>query len=55
MDVGDAERPIIRVKDLVEYKQDPKVDDEEEPEQDETLYKPYDYKTKPTPGAWRST
>ncbi|HEX3738465.1 MAG TPA: TAT-variant-translocated molybdopterin oxidoreductase [Terriglobales bacterium] len=42
MDVGDAERPIVRVKDLADYKQEPI--DAEKPEQNETLYKPYDYK-----------
>jgi molybdopterin-containing oxidoreductase family iron-sulfur binding subunit len=46
MDVGDAHRPIVRVKDLEEYKQEPEVDDEK-PAPNETLYPAYDYKSEP--------
>jgi molybdopterin-containing oxidoreductase family iron-sulfur binding subunit len=46
MDVGDAHRPIVRVKDLEEFKQEPKFDDEA-PAPDETLYPGYDYKDEP--------
>jgi MoCo/4Fe-4S cofactor protein with predicted Tat translocation signal len=46
MDVGDAERPLIRTKDLDEYKKEANFD-EEKPQENETLYPPYDYKSQP--------
>lgn len=46
MDVGDAHRPIVRVKDLDDYKKDPEFDDEK-PAPTESLYPGYDYKDEP--------
>jgi MoCo/4Fe-4S cofactor protein with predicted Tat translocation signal len=46
MDTGDAERPIVRVKDLEDYKKEPESD-EERPQPTETLYPAYDYKSEP--------
>ncbi|HEY7098127.1 MAG TPA: TAT-variant-translocated molybdopterin oxidoreductase [Terriglobales bacterium] len=46
MDVGDDHRPIVRTKDLEEFKKEPKFDDES-PAKDETLYPAYDYKDEP--------
>ncbi len=46
MDVGDDERPIIRTADLEEYKKEG-ARDEDAPENNETLYPPYDYKSEP--------
>jgi molybdopterin-containing oxidoreductase family iron-sulfur binding subunit len=46
MDVGDAHRPIVRVKDLEDYKKEPEFDDEK-PAGNETLYPAYDYKSEP--------
>jgi MoCo/4Fe-4S cofactor protein with predicted Tat translocation signal len=46
MDTGDAERPIVRVKDLEDYKKEPESD-EEKPQPNETLYPAYDYKSEP--------
>jgi len=46
MDVGDAHRPIVRVKDLEEYKKEQEFDDEK-PARTETLYPGYDYKDEP--------
>jgi Fe-S-cluster-containing dehydrogenase component len=43
MDVGDEHRPIVRVKDLEDYKREPKFD-EENPQPNETLYPGYNYK-----------
>jgi MoCo/4Fe-4S cofactor protein with predicted Tat translocation signal len=37
MDTGDAERPVVRVKDLEDYKKEPEFD-EEKPQPTETLY-----------------
>ena len=37
MDTGEAERPVVRVKDLDEYKKEPEFD-EEKPQPTETLY-----------------
>ncbi|HKW18488.1 MAG TPA: TAT-variant-translocated molybdopterin oxidoreductase [Terriglobales bacterium] len=46
MDVGDAHRPIVRTKDLEEFKKEPKFDDEA-PAPTESLYPGYDYKDEP--------
>ncbi|MGH9515965.1 MAG: TAT-variant-translocated molybdopterin oxidoreductase [Terriglobales bacterium] len=46
MDTGDAERPIIHVQELEDYKKAPESD-EERPKADETLYPAYDYKSEP--------
>jgi MoCo/4Fe-4S cofactor protein with predicted Tat translocation signal len=46
MDTGDTQRPVLRVKDLEEYKKEPEFD-EENPKPNETLYPPYDYKAEP--------
>ncbi|PYV52020.1 MAG: molybdopterin oxidoreductase [Acidobacteria bacterium] len=37
MDTGDAQRPLVRVKDLEDYKKEPEYD-EEKPQPNETLY-----------------
>jgi MoCo/4Fe-4S cofactor protein with predicted Tat translocation signal len=48
MDVGDAERPLIRTKMLEEYKKEANQSfDEEKPQENESLYPPYDYKSQP--------
>jgi molybdopterin-containing oxidoreductase family iron-sulfur binding subunit len=50
MDVGDEHRPVIRTKDLEEYKKEAsETFDEDKPADDETLYRnpPYDYKAEP--------
>jgi len=48
MDVGDEERPIVRTKALEEYKKEAGASfDEEKPQENETLYPPYDYKSQP--------
>src|SRR5207248_6396995 len=48
MDVGDAERPLIRTKTLEEYKKEANASfDEDKPQENETLYPPYDYKSQP--------
>jgi len=48
MDVGDDERPLIRTKTLEEYKKEAGASfDEEKPQENETLYPPYDYKSQP--------
>jgi molybdopterin-containing oxidoreductase family iron-sulfur binding subunit len=52
MDVGDQQRPIVRVKDLEDYKKEPKFEDEG-PQPNETLYPGYDYKDEPY--AWGMT
>lgn len=52
MDVGDQQRPVLRVKDLDEYKKEPKFD-EDAPQPNETLYPGYDYKDEPY--AWGMT
>jgi len=44
MDVGDAERPLVLVKTLEEYKKDPEFPDEKPTE---SLYPPFDYKSQP--------
>jgi MoCo/4Fe-4S cofactor protein with predicted Tat translocation signal len=44
MDVGDAERPLVLVKTLGEYKKDPEFPDEKPTE---SLYPPFDYKSQP--------
>ena len=46
MDTGDTERPVFHVQDLEEYKKEPESD-EEKPQDNETLYPPYDYKSQP--------
>ncbi len=48
MDAADVERPLVRVKDLEEYKKEANFD-EEKPADNETLYRnpPYDYKSEP--------
>ena len=46
MDTGDEQRPVVRVKDLEDYKKEPKFD-EEKPQPNETLYPSYDYKSEP--------
>ena len=46
MDVGDDERPIIHTADLEDYKKDGTRDDDA-PQNNETLYPPYDYKDEP--------
>ncbi len=46
MDTGDTERPVVRVKDLEDYKKQPEFD-EENPKPNETLYPPFDYKAEP--------
>jgi MoCo/4Fe-4S cofactor protein with predicted Tat translocation signal len=46
MDTGDTERPVVRVKDLEDYKKEPEFD-EENPRPNETLYPPFDYKAEP--------
>ena len=46
MDTGGTERPVVRVKDLEDYKKEPEFD-EENPKPNETLYPPYDYKSEP--------
>src|SRR5581483_10676221 len=46
MDTGDAHRPIVRTKDLEDFKNEPKFDDEA-PASYETLYPGYDYKDEP--------
>jgi MoCo/4Fe-4S cofactor protein with predicted Tat translocation signal len=46
MDTGDTERPVVRVKDLEDYKKEPEFD-EENPKPNETLYPPFDYKAEP--------
>jgi len=46
MDVGTDQRPVLRVKDLDEYKKEPTFD-EENPKPNETLYPGYDYKDQP--------
>jgi MoCo/4Fe-4S cofactor protein with predicted Tat translocation signal len=50
MDVGDEHRPVIRTKNLEEYKKEAsETFDEDKPADDETLYRnpPYDYKAEP--------
>src|SRR5438477_10195528 len=50
MDAGDDHRPVVRTKDLEEYKKEAsETFDEDEPADDETLYRnpPYDYKAEP--------
>jgi len=48
MDVGDGERPLIRAKTLAEYQKEAnQTFDEEKPQENETLYPPYDYKSQP--------
>jgi MoCo/4Fe-4S cofactor protein with predicted Tat translocation signal len=44
MDTGDTERHVIRTASLEEYKKEANFD-EEKPQQNETLYPPYDYKS----------
>jgi Fe-S-cluster-containing dehydrogenase component len=46
MDTGDTERPVMHVQDLEEYKKEPNSD-EERPQDNETLYPAYDYKSEP--------
>jgi len=46
MDVGDQQRPAVRVKDLEDFRREPKFDDEA-PEPNETLYPGFDYKDQP--------
>ena len=46
MDVGVDHRPVLRVKDLEDYKKEPTFD-EENPRPNETLYPGYDYKDEP--------
>ena len=46
MDTGEDQRPIVRTKNLEEYKKEANFD-EEAPKPDETLYPPYDYKSQP--------
>ncbi len=46
MDVGDQHRPAVRVKDLEDFKKEPKFDDEA-PHPEETLYPGFDYKDQP--------
>jgi len=46
MDTGDTERPVFHVQDLEEYKKEPESD-EEKPQDNETLYPAYDYKSQP--------
>jgi len=43
METGDDQRPIVRVADLEEYKK--QGVEKEQPEENETLYPPYDYKS----------
>src|SRR6266699_3503170 len=48
MDVGNDERPLIRTKTLEEYKKEAGASfDEDKPQENETLYPPYDYKSQP--------
>ena len=46
MDTGETERPVVHVQNIEEYKKEPESD-EEKPQQNETLYPPYDYKSEP--------
>jgi MoCo/4Fe-4S cofactor protein with predicted Tat translocation signal len=46
MDTGDSERHVIRTASLEEYKKEANFD-EEKPQENETLYPPYDYKSQP--------
>ncbi|MBV9182361.1 MAG: TAT-variant-translocated molybdopterin oxidoreductase [Acidobacteria bacterium] len=46
MDTGESQRPLVRTKNLEEYKQEANFD-EERPRENETLYPPYDYKSEP--------
>jgi molybdopterin-containing oxidoreductase family iron-sulfur binding subunit len=50
MDAGDDHRPVVRTKNLEEYKKEASESfDDEKPEENETLYRnpPYDYKAEP--------
>jgi molybdopterin-containing oxidoreductase family iron-sulfur binding subunit len=48
MDVGDDERPLVRTTTLEEYKKEAgRSFDEEKPQESETLYPPWDYKSQP--------
>src|SRR5205814_2229847 len=48
MDVGDAERPLIRTKTLEDYKKESDASfDEDKPQENETHYPPFDYKLQP--------
>ncbi len=50
MDVGDADHPreLVRTKTLEEYKKEAGASfDEDKPQENETLYPPYDYKSQP--------
>ena len=46
MDTGDTERPVVRTATLEEYRKEANFD-EEKPQENETLYPPYDYKSEP--------
>jgi len=46
MDTGDGERPLLKTATLEEYKKEAEFD-AEKPENNETLYPPYDYKDEP--------
>jgi len=46
MDTGDGERPLLKTATLGEYKKEAEFD-AEKPENNETLYPPYDYKDEP--------
>jgi len=46
MDTGDGERPLLKTATLEEYKNEAEFD-AEKPENNETLYPPYDYKDEP--------
>jgi MoCo/4Fe-4S cofactor protein with predicted Tat translocation signal len=46
MDTGDTVRDVIRTANLAEYRKEANFD-EEKPQENETLYPPYDYKSEP--------
>ena len=50
MDVGDDQREIVKTKTLEHYKKEANFDDEK-PQDNESLYPPYDYKTPAPSGA----
>ncbi len=46
MDTGEEQRPVVRTKNLEEYKKEANFD-EDAPKPNETLYPPYDYQSQP--------
>ena len=47
MDTGDAKRPLVRTATLEEYKSGAESFDEDRPQENETLYPPFDYSSQP--------